>query len=353
MDIGRKNIQEYKINSYSDVGLCRRKGVSFAKKLGFDDVQAGEIAIIITEMVTNVIKHGGGKGHFMICEISNTHNKSGMEIWCCDFGKGIADIPEAFLDGYTEKKSLGVGLGAIRRLSDELDANPENDGDFPPNLRVKENKYGYCIRSRKWKPGRKWTAKNKHIQTGAVSRPKPGETLNGDTYVFLNIDANRSVGAVIDGLGHGKEAHIASSLAREQILKKPELAPDALLISIHESIKGTRGITIGLVKIDTEINKLFFTGIGNIEGNLISGSNKKNLLSFGGIVGHSIRTPRVFDFDFNKGDIVYMYSDGITSRWGYEEIDLNENPQKNAEFIFNKYARQNDDATILIIRYIA
>ena len=66
MDIIRDQIQSLQIDNQSDIGVCRRKGVSFAKKLGFNDVESGEVAIMITEMVTNVIKHGGGKGHFMM-----------------------------------------------------------------------------------------------------------------------------------------------------------------------------------------------------------------------------------------------------------------------------------------------
>lgn len=353
MDISRENIQEFSIQDNSDVGVCRRKGASFAKKIGFDDVGAGEIAIIITEMVTNVIKHGGGKGQFMMCRINNNHNTSGIELWCCDFGKGIEDMPQAIQDGYTDKKSLGLGMGSIRRLSDEMETNPEPDQNFYTQTKVKEHKFGYCIRSRKWIQDKKWVMKNKNIQIGAITKPKPGETFNGDAYIFTNINPKQSIGAVIDGLGHGKQAHLASSLAREQILKKTELSLDILLKNIHESIKGTRGITIGLIKTDTEKNKLHFTGIGNIEGNIISNNTKKNLLSFGGIVGHTMRNPRVFEFDFNIGDIVYLYSDGITSRWGYEDIDWKENPQQTAEYIFNKYARLNDDATILIIRYVA
>jgi len=75
------------------------------------------------------------------------------------------------------------------------------------------------------------------------------------------------------------------------------------------------------------------------------------LLSYGGIVGHNIRSPRVFEYDFNPGDIMCMYSDGITSRWKIEDINWKEHPQKNAEFILNQHSRLNDDATVLIIRY--
>lgn len=347
MDITRDQIQEIKISNQSDIGLCRRKGVSFAKKIGFDDVKSGEIAIIITEMITNVIKHGGGKGLFTMSKISGKTNSAGIELICCDHGSGISDFNNAIKDGYSQKNSLGLGLGAIRRLSDEIEVNPA----YIEN--TEEKQYNYCIRTRKWMQEKKYRVPNKKLEHGALSRPKPGETLNGDDYVFLNISEDVSIGAVIDGLGHGKEAHLASSLAKETIIKHAELPLDLIIKKTHDSIKGTRGVTLGIIKIDTQNNKIFFSGIGNIEGNILSKEGKKNLLSYGGILGHNIRTPRIFEFTYNKGDIVYMFSDGITARWDYRDIDWTLSPQKNTEYIFNKFSRLNDDATILIIRCIA
>lgn len=66
-------------------------------------------------------------------------------------------------------------------------------------------------------------------------------------------------------------------------------------------------------------------------------------------MGHNMRTPRVFEFPFNPGDFVCLYSDGITSRWKPEELDWSLHPQQIAEYILNNYARKNDDATVLII----
>jgi hypothetical protein len=129
------------------------------------------------------------------------------------------------------------------------------------------------------------------------------------------------------------------------------MAVDALMTQVHNAIRGTRGATVGILRIDTGRNKLTFSGIGNIEGQIYSKSRKTNLLSYGGIVGHNIRTPRVFEFDFNKRETVCLYSDGIISRWQYEEIDWQQTPAQNAEYIVNQYSRNTDDATVLIIRY--
>ncbi|MCX6252613.1 MAG: SpoIIE family protein phosphatase [Bacteroidetes bacterium] len=352
MDLTRDKIQVLQIENESDIGECRRKGVVFAKQNGFNDIATGEVAIMITEMGTNVLKHGGGKGKLMMCRIRDTSFNTGLEFWCCDFGKGFTDIDLAIQDGYTNSNSLGIGLGSIQRLSDEFEINPEKNIDFNQVKLAGTSEFKNCIRTRKWLQKSKWNGLNRNLLIGASSRAKPGEQLNGDTYVITHLSGTVAVASVIDGLGHGKEANRASQMAKELIVSKPDMAVDALINQVHNTIKGTRGATVGIIRIDTGNNRLFFSGIGNIEGQIYSNAKKTNLLSYGGIVGHNIRTPRVFELDFNKGDTVCLYSDGIISRWQYEEIDWEQSPQENAEYIVNQYSRISDDATVLIIRYV-
>ena len=351
MEITRDHILFLQIENESDVGICRRKSVGLAKQIGFDEVKTGEVAIMVTELVTNVIKHGGGKGKILVCQLENDQHQKAIEVWCFDMGNGILDLNQSITDGFTNKKSLGIGLGTIRRFSDEFEINPDSR-KILYNTGLKDlESYRNCIRTLKWVPAKHWIGKNQHLIFGAASRSKPGENLNGDTYLVNHISASKTIAAVIDGLGHGKEAHIASQMAKEQLLLRPELPVDALMEHIHKGIRATRGGVVGLILADTENNIISFSGIGNIEGFLCSEGNKKNLLSFGGIVGHNMRTPRVFDFPFFPGDFVCLCTDGITTRWNSKELNWKEHPQQTAEYILNHYSRQNDDATVLIIRY--
>lgn len=351
MEISREHILTLEIENESDVGICRRKSVSLAKKLGFDEVKTGEIAIMVTELVTNVIKHGGGNGKILVCEVKTEEQQKAIEVWCCDVGNGIPDLEKAMKDGYSEKVSLGIGLGSIRRFSDIFELNPKDLPIVNGNHLSGFENYSNCIRTLKWVPSKKWMGTNRNLLIGGSSRAKPGESLNGDCYVVSHVSAGKTIAAVIDGLGHGKEAHIASQLAREQIILKAEQPVNLVLKHANSALRGTRGAVAALIQIDTEANKLAFCGIGNIEGFLCLSEEKKSLLSFGGIIGHNMRTPRVFTFDFNPGDFCCLYSDGIMSRWQYEDIDWKKHPQANAEYLINNFSRNNDDATVLILRH--
>ncbi len=349
MEITRDHILYLQIENESDIGVCRRKSVGLAHQIGFDEVKTGEVAIMVTELVTNVLKHGGGKGKILVCQLENDKKQKAIEIWCCDMGEGISDIEQSITDGFTDKNTLGIGLGTIRRFSDEFEINPKK---IQEETRLNDlNIYRNCIRTLKWVPSKQWMGKNRDLIIGAASRCKPGENLNGDTYIVTHLSQTKTIAAIVDGLGHGKEAHIASQMAKEQLLLRSDLPIDALMQHIHKGIRGTRGSVIGLLLADTESNKIFYTGIGNIEGFLCAADGKKNLLSFGGIVGHNMRTPRVFEFNFNPGDFICLYTDGITSRWNPQDMNWKDHPQQTAEYILNNFSRQNDDATVLIIRY--
>ena len=351
MEIIREQILTLQIEHESDIGVSRRKSVSLAKQLGFDDVKTGEIAIMVTELVTNVLKHGGRKGKILVCELKTNEAQKAIEVWCCDSGPGIPDIEKAIKDGFSNKVSLGIGLGSIRRFSDVFEINPEHTPFIDDNVLNGLETYNTCIRTLKWVPSKKWIGTNRSISIGAASRGKPGEKLNGDCYVVNHISPTKTVAAVIDGLGHGKEAHLASQLAREQIVLKANQPVDMLLQHMNAGTRGTRGLVASIVSIDTDNNKMQFSGIGNIEGFIVSSNEKKNLLSYGGIIGHNMRTPRVFEYSFSPGDYICLSSDGITSRWRHEDFNWKEHPQSIAENLITNYARNNDDATILIIRY--
>lgn len=349
MELKREQIQVLTIDSDADVGVCRRKAVSLAGRIGFDEVKSGEIAILMSELATNVLKHGGGRGKVCISEMTDENSRKAIEIICCDSGKGIPDFSQAMSDGFTDKQSLGIGLGSIRRFSDIFESISTRESDSP--VAEFSHLFQHCLRSVKWLPEINWRSSNKKLVTGAATRSLIGEMLNGDSFVITHTGPEKTLAVVIDGLGHGKEANLASTIIKEQVLLKSELPLPELITYLHQSARSTRGAVVGAVFIDTERSVLSFSGIGNIEGFVLSGDSKKSLISFGGILGHHIRTPRKFEYNFQPGDILCMYSDGITSRWSPDKINWKEHPQQIAEHIINSYSRANDDATVLIISY--
>jgi anti-sigma regulatory factor (Ser/Thr protein kinase) len=85
------------------------KAFSFARRMGFDQRACWEIGIAVQELVSNVVRHGGG-GYLELYVGMGT-----LEVIALDTGPGI---PTAVMEaqGFWSR-----GLGAVRRLMHELE----------------------------------------------------------------------------------------------------------------------------------------------------------------------------------------------------------------------------------------
>jgi len=81
-----------------------------------------EIQTVISELIFNIHKYAP-KGNIDISKIENT-----IKIVASDVGSGIKDIHKAFLEGYSSGNTLGLGLPAIIRLSDDFHAQTSDNG---------------------------------------------------------------------------------------------------------------------------------------------------------------------------------------------------------------------------------
>lgn len=126
------------IKSDLDPAWCRLVSARFARDLGFDEGGATELAIVVSELATNVLKFAGS-GELTLTRAESS--RVGVTVLVEDRGPGIEDIEEAFTDGYSEGRhlgdqdtplqggrGLGNGLGAVRRLMDEVTISNRKGG---------------------------------------------------------------------------------------------------------------------------------------------------------------------------------------------------------------------------------
>jgi anti-sigma regulatory factor (Ser/Thr protein kinase) len=185
------------------------------------------------------------------------------------------------------------------------------------------------------------------MKFGIASRPILGLNMNGDAYVTEEWNGQTLV-AVLDGLGHGEEANMASAQAKVYILQNRTKDVEQLILGLHADLHTTRGIAIGLAKIDRTTNQLFFCGIGNIEASII-GEPPMHPISLDGIVGMSLRKVKRFEYRYDLLKAVILHSDGISSKFDMSDYPASyEDPQKTSEQILNEWGKKHDDATILI-----
>ncbi|WP_175115452.1 ATP-binding protein, partial [Paraburkholderia solisilvae] len=115
----------FDIADASSVAFARRGAGEAAQKCALNETDVGRLALIVTEAATNILKHAQ-HGEVLVRELPPHGNggapggSGGVEVLAIDRGPGIADVRAAFDDGRSTVGTSGTGLGAIRRLSDEL-----------------------------------------------------------------------------------------------------------------------------------------------------------------------------------------------------------------------------------------
>ena len=320
----------------SQVGVARRAASALGRRLGFDEHEAGKVALVVSEVGTNLVKHAR-EGELLLC-VARDGALRGVGVVALDRGPGIPNLAECLRDGYSTAGSPGTGLGAIRRLSATFDAY-SGDG-------------GTAIVSILW-PG----PPPRHDGIGAegVCVAKPGEDLCGDAWAFVR-EPRRALVMVADGIGHGPDAAAASAEAcRVFQAAAPGSAILDVLVRLHEALRPTRGAAAAIAELDPDRRTVRFAGVGNIAATVVTDGGTRSMVSQHGVLGHAVRKFQEFRYPWPAGSTIVLQSDGLGTRWtldGYPGL-VRRHPLLAAAVLYRDFRRGNDDTTVVVVREAA
>jgi len=321
----------------SGAGEARRHCAELAQAFQWNEVQAGRLSIVVTELGANLARHAR-RGRLLVA--ARPHDRS-IEIISIDEGPGIADLPQSLRDGFSTGGTPGTGLGAVRRLANEFDIHSSCPGGM------------VCV-ARIGAQGASTTAPAPAapgMQIGAVCLPAPGETECGDGWSVV-LEQQRARVLVADGLGHGPEAAKASRAACAIFESSPWRTLAEQVQQIHAELKTLRGAAVCVAELDGAAGTLRYTGAGNIAGRVLSGVSDKSLLTQHGTAGMQIRKPEETGAQWVPHGLVILHSDGIESRWDGGRLTplLGRDPALAAAVLLRDHTRQRDDATVVVLR---
>lgn len=324
------------IDDLSQVGDARRVAVRLATEHGFDEVVTGRVAIVVTELATNLVRHAS-RGVLLVAP-TETAGRRHLEVISWDHGPGMHDVNACLRDGYSSGGTAGNGLGAVRRLSREFSMFSR-----PPEGTVVAVRVSALQHDSPSAPAA--------FDVAGVGICAPGEVVSGDGWAFV-AQGNRAQIMVVDGLGHGPGAAEAARAALNRFADGVSEDPAEALMMIHEAVRGTRGAAVAVATLDAAQCTLVFAGVGNVVGRIISGVEDRTLLSQHGTAGLQIRRPQVMHYPWPEHSICVLHSDGVSTRWNLGDAGdvLQCHPSVIAGRLLRDQMRGRDDATVLVVR---
>jgi anti-sigma regulatory factor (Ser/Thr protein kinase) len=319
----------------SQVAEARRLISGFAGRIGLPRRRIDQLAIVVTELATNLLKHGGG-GHIHAFHYDDADG-GGLELLALDRGRGMADANRCMQDGYSTAGSPGGGLGAIARLADTLRIYSRPGQGCAVMARFRER-----------------PAPARHPQLGVALAPYPGEMVCGDNWTWNNSANGRTV-MLVDGSGHGVEAARAAEVAISTFSQNADAACEDLVERMHRALAPTRGGALAVARIDTAARVVRFVGVGNISAVVVSAGQARHMVSHNGTAGHVAPRIREFAYEYTGDPLVILHSDGLTSRWdlaSYPGLTA-QHPSLIAGVLLRDHRRDRDDASVVAMRSMA
>ena len=288
-----------------------------------------QLTLAVTEAATNLHKHASQGS--MLLRIARHDGGPGIEMVTIDAGPGFRDAAAALRDGHSTSGTLGIGLGAIRRLADFCDLY-----SVPG--------HGTALVARFWP-----TTQPGAAPYAGLVRPITGETECGDIFGAVET-AGPADRRLCDGLGHGPLAARAAMEAVAAVAEDPAGEPAVLIERVHRRIAHTRGGAVAVVQVTGQVVR--FAGLGNIAATILADGARKGMLSVPGIAGHQARTIRQFEYAVPPGAAVILHSDGISGRWEPAALPgLNaRDPLVVAATLLAQAGSRRDDAGVLVLK---
>lgn len=193
------------------------------------------------------------------------------------------------------------------------------------------------------------------LDWGVAYSSKKGEAQSGDAYIIRTVPAGVLV-AVVDGLGHGVEAHDAADRVVRLIERSVDVDVPELMRRCHQVLLGTRGVVMSIAEFNIAEDTLTWIGVGNVTGSLLRANGetepaREGLLTRGGVVGLQLPSIHPTVKTLARGDVLVLATDGLHPGLA-DHLSVEAPLQEIADELLDAYSSGTDDALIFIGRFM-
>ena len=158
--------------------------------------------------------------------------------------------------------------------------------------------------------------------------------------------------AIIDVLGHGPDAHELTHVIEDFLDRHATADVVSLMTRLHQRLRGSRGAAMGLCAIDSASGTVDYVGIGNTSMRRF-GESETRLVSKDGVLGQNMRTPFLQSLKLDPGDLIMLYTDGVSDRFTTDEYPgvRHHAPKEVVRIVIDRFGKDHDDSACIAIRY--
>lgn len=152
---------------------------------------------------------------------------------------------------------------------------------------------------------------NKHVHALAYQQKKEGKTICGDSF-FMNATEDYYICVVADGLGSGEGAFDSSSLISEVVERYQHEEVTEIMNYCNEALRGKRGATISIMKVDVRKKVFSFSSVGNVRFVVYTPSG--GFIYPLPVLGYLSGKPQKFktySYSYERGSKFLFHTDGL------------------------------------------
>lgn len=346
---------EFKLSSTSDIQLAWDKLLSYKELSAISEMNRALLRTMISELGTNIVKYAK-RGSL---RISLKKGSQGLDcdIWAEDSGPGIPNLDMAMQDHFSSSGTLGMGLPGVKRMSDQFWIRSDERGTLV-FARKQLNRTGGVIEQRTAGDCSPFsTAPALRLESNALSgyqifsgnRGYLGNALNGDLSSVIESGDTITI-ALIDGSGHGANAHLAAQRAAECLDTNRALPLAEVMTKLDAALCGTAGAAIAILKINKASFTAQFCGIGNVRTSRVKGANWRGI-SRDGVLGSRLPRLKIYELELARGDVFFMCTDGFPDYESRKYVTQNTHREPSAlmDGLFKEHGKLYDDNGAVLI----
>lgn len=191
------------------------------------------------------------------------------------------------------------------------------------------------------------------IEWASAGEPLPGYAESGDR-CLVQVANGSAMLAVIDGIGHGREAALASGAVIEILEAHGHEPLFQLFRRCHARLQSTRGAAMVIVRYEPAAARIQWLGAGSVRAIMLrgrpgGGAAAHEMLVYSGTVGVKLPTLEASTLPTLGGDQLVLATDGVDIGFA-GSLRHGEPPQAQAERLFATFRNHSDDALILVAR---